>query len=150
MSLKVAGIIILMFLILAVWAEQSRSFYCLSDRKCVTVWKRSGNKCYIILNKYYGISKPAENYIKTTNTAFVDIIWIDDNRLLIETEDYAEIIQPPSGKGLVIEQYNHDKTLNDSLYTYIDGKYEKYIDKVKFIRLYIKESYATDRTGKKL
>jgi hypothetical protein len=147
---KISGIILFLFLILAFWAEQSRSFYCLSEGKCVTVWKRSGNKCYIILNKYYGIFKPNDNYIKTTNTAFVHIIWTDDNRLLIDIEDTAEIIQPSSDKALVIEHYSNDKILNDSLYTYFDGKYNRYNKRVNYISLHIKESYAIDSAGNKL
>lgn len=149
-ALKITGVIVLLVVILSVWAEQSRSFYCLSEGKCVTVWKRSGNKCYIIIDKYYGLFKPTNNYIKTTNTAFVDIIWTDDNRLLIDTEDNAEIIQPSSDKNLIIERYRDDKTINDSLYTYFDGRYKRYNKKVDYTRLYIKENYATDRTNKKI
>lgn len=150
MLLKIVGVIAILIVVLSVWAEQSRSFYCLSEGKCITVWKRSGNKCYIVLNKYSGLFKPTDNYIKTTNTAFVDILWTDDNRLLIDTEDNAEIVQPSSDKNLIIERYRDDKAMNDSLYTYFDGKYNRYDEGVNYIRLYIKENYATDRTNKKI
>lgn len=150
MLLKIIGVIVILIVVLSVWDEQSRSFYCLSEGKCITVWKRTGNKCYIVLNRYYGLFKPNYNYIKTTNTAFVDVIWTDDNRLIIDTEENAEIVQPPSDKNLIIERYRDKKAINDSLYTYFDGKYNKYNQGVNFIRLYIKENYAIDKNGNKL
>jgi hypothetical protein len=150
MLLLIIGVFLILIVMFSVCAEQNRSFYCLSEGKCVTVWKRYGDKCYIILDKYNGIFKPTDNYIKTTNTAFVDVIWTDDNRLLIDTDDNAEIIQPYSEKKLVIERYSKDKVINDSLYTYFDGKYNRYNEKVNYIRLYVKENYAADRANKKI
>ena len=150
MLIKIIGVVVFLIVILSVWAEQSRSFYCLSEGKCVTVWKRSSNKCYIVLDKYYGLFKPTNNYVKTTNTAFIDIIWTDDNRLLIDTEDDAEITQPSSDKNLTIELYTDNKTTNDSLYTYFDGRYKRYNENVKYTRLYIKENYATNKRNKKI
>lgn len=36
------------------------------------------------------------------------------------------------------------------VYIPFDGKYNKYNEKINYIRLYIKENYATDKAGKKL
>jgi hypothetical protein len=143
MSLKIAGVIVLLIVMISILAEESRSFYCLSDGQCVTVWKRSANKCYIVLDKYYGLVKPTDNYIETTNSNFcVDVIWTNDNRLLIDSSDDVTITQPSSNKNFVIERYIDNKAINDSLYTYFDGTYNKYNKKVDVISLYIKENYA--------
>jgi hypothetical protein len=143
-------VLLILIVVGSICSEQTRSFYCLSEGKCVTVWKRSGDKCYIVLDKYYGIFKPTDNYIKTSNTAFVDVIWTEDNRLLIDTDDNVEIVQPHSNKKFIIERYSNDKVINDSRYTYFDGKYDRYNEKVDYIRLYVKENYATDRANKKI
>lgn len=150
MLLSIIGVFLILIVVFSFYAEQTRSFYCLSEGKCVTVWKRSGDKCYIVLDKYSGIFKPTDNYIKTSNTAFVDVIWTEDNRLLIDYDDNVEIVQPHSDKKFVIERYSKDKVINDSLYTYFDGKYNRYNEKVNYIRLHVKENYATDRANKKI
>ena len=143
-------VLLILIVVGSICSEQTRSFYCLSEGKCVTVWKRSGDICYIVLDKYYGIFKPTDNYIKTSNTAFVDVIWTEDNRLLIDTDDNVEIVQPHSNNKFVIDRYSNDKVINDSRYTYFDGKYDRYNEKVNYIRLYVKENYATDRANKKI
>jgi hypothetical protein len=151
MLLSIIGILLILIVVCSICSEQTRSFYCLSEGKCVTVWKRYGDKCYIVLDKYNGIFKPTDNYIKTSNmAAIVDVIWTEDNRLLIDTEDNVEIVQPHSDKNYVIERYSKAKVINDSRYTYFDGKYSRYNEQVNYIRLYVKENYATDRANKKI
>lgn len=55
MILKLIAVILFFIAAFLVWFDLSRAFYCLSDDKCVTVWKRLGNKCYVVPGKYYGI-----------------------------------------------------------------------------------------------
>lgn len=74
--MKIAGLFILLIILFLIWFDQSRSFYCMSNDKCITVWKRLGNKCYIIPGKYYGILKPSD-YVKTTNDNALTIIFDD-------------------------------------------------------------------------
>ncbi|WP_111629493.1 hypothetical protein [Larkinella arboricola] len=138
--LRLLGIIILLIAAFVVWVEQSRSFYCLSEDICITVWKRSSG-CYIIPYKYYGVFKPTNNYIKTSNTGYVDIILSGNNSLLVDLEENAEIVQPISGKNL-IERYSKNQAVNDSLYTIFDGTYTMYKKDVSFISINIKENYA--------
>src|SRR5690554_2538954 len=135
--LKIIGVFLLLIVVLLVWFDQSRTFYCLSEDKCVTVWKRLGNKCYVVPRRYYGVFKPSDNYIKTTNTGYVDVILVNDNKLLIDIEHKAEILQRSSNGS--IELYRDNKTVNDSLYTYFDGKYRRYVKGVDYININIKE-----------
>jgi hypothetical protein len=59
--ITLVGIIGLLF----VWNEQSRSFFKATNGEYVTMWKRWGGTCYLIPGKYYGITKPTDNYIET-------------------------------------------------------------------------------------
>jgi len=78
MLMKISGLFILLIVSLLVWFDQSRSFYCLSNDKYITVWKRLGYKCYIIPGKHYGVLKPTD-YIKTTNDNALTIIYDDSS-----------------------------------------------------------------------
>jgi hypothetical protein len=141
------GFVILLTVIVLVWMDQARSVYCLQGGRCITVWKRLGNKCYVIANRYSGMFRPIDNYIETTNTEFVTIIWANENRLLIDVDDKAQIVSMCSGENQ-IERYSNSKVLNDSLYTYLDEGYRKYKKEVDFLNIDIRASYATDRNGR--
>jgi len=55
------------FLLFVIWIGEHRSFYCVGNDECITVWKRIGGICFIIPGKYYGIFKPSGTYIQTSN-----------------------------------------------------------------------------------
>lgn len=128
-----------------------RSFYCLSENKCVTVWKKGNNSAIIIRGKYESAKTPSDNYVKLiniTNTIdwYASIIFTKDDKLLIDViNDNTKVISK-SSKG-IIELYNN-KTLNDSLYTFFDGKYRRYKNEVEYISIDIKENYITDKSDK--
>ena len=131
-----------------------RSFYCLSEDKCITVWKKGNNSAFIILGKYDSAKTPSDNYIKLINiTNDVDwsasVIFVKNNKLLVDVVTDSSKVICQSSKG-ILELYKNNKDLNDSLYTYFDGKYRRYKNGVEFINVYIKENYATDKTGKKI
>lgn len=127
-----------------------KSFYCFSNGKCITVWKKTDGEKYIIFGKYESRKTPLDNYIKISNlnSDYVDVIFVNSNKLLIDVEDNAKAVQK-SSNGLM-ELYRDNKTLNDSLYTYFDGKYRRYKEDVDYISINIKENYAIDKSGKKL
>ena len=131
-----------------------RSFYCLSEDKCITIWKTGSNSAFIILGKYNSAKKPSDDYIKLndiTNAVdwYASVIFTKDDKLLIDVVDDNTKVISQSSKG-TIELYNNNKTLNDSLYTYFDGKYRRYKNDVEYISIDIKQNYATDKSGKKL
>ncbi len=142
--IKYTGVFILfMAIILIIW-DQKRSFYCLSDSQCITVWKRFGNKCYIIPGKYYGIFKPSSSYVKTTNMNSVTVIWKNNNSLLIDAKKNVEAINKFSD-SISIELYSKERNKNDSLYTYIENHYRKYKLKTTYLSINIEENYITDK-----
>jgi len=107
---------IIFFLIIGtIWSNQSRSFYCLSENRCVTVWKRTDGYCYIIPGKYYGIFEPKDNYVKTDNLEWLAVvIWTKDGRLCVDV-DNAKFVSQYSNEGLsMIEDYQSNKAKNDS------------------------------------
>jgi len=149
MKLWVKILVILILIVsVFVWLDQSRHFYCLSDKQCFTVWKRLGNKCYIIPGKYFGIFRPS-HYIETTNNIYVDVIRRGDTSLLVNTGKNIEILDQSIHTQL-IDWYGNDRVRNDSLYTFFDGKYRRYKKEVEYIGVNIEENYAVDKSGKKL
>ena len=111
-KIKKRWIILLCFLVLYVFLVEKRSFYCLKNGKCVTVWNG-----YVMPYKYYGLFYPRDNYIKidVIDTGIV-IYWSDSfpekvffgispNRNLIEVVNESK----EKGKGTFTNIYKSDE-----------------------------------------
>lgn len=152
--LKISGTIILLAIVFLVWLDQSRSFYCLSEDKCVTVWKRLGNKCFIIPGKYYGVLSPTVEHIRTTNNQYLTLYFADDlpGRIIVrnqsdsEREGY-EIVESSKGR-LGFVEYTDD--LKMILYKPGAKKFSDVVRTANYMDLDIKENYAIDKKGDKL
>ncbi|WP_147269366.1 hypothetical protein [Schleiferia thermophila] len=133
--MKIAGLFILLIILFLIWFDQSRSFYCMSNDKCITVWKRLGNKCYIIPGKYYGILKPSD-YVKTTNDNALTIIFDD-------LSGYDFVIFNDYGKELEVnlskERIKYFKNFERDIF--IDEFYvnERIKDNLPYLQIDIKE-----------
>lgn len=151
---KITGIITLVIVISIIintlTTNGLKSFYCFSNKQCITIWKRDGGEVYVILGKYDSRKVPSDNYIKMTNVMFsyISVLRKQDNKLLFSISDNATVITQSTNSQ--IELYNDNKILNDSLYTYYDGQYQRYKKEVNFISINIEENYATDKNGNKL
>lgn len=111
--------------------DQSRDFYCLSDGKCVTVWKRVGGKYYIITEKYYGLLKPKE-YIETENLNAITLLFdSQSNYDFILSNDYGKRLEinVPNAKIKYFPSKSRDNFVNSY---YVDGKIKK---GVKYIQI---------------
>jgi hypothetical protein len=135
--------------------DQSRTFYCLSENQCVTVWKRLGNKCYIIPGKYYWIASPSDNYIETSNTQYLTLYFSDKlpKKIVVRNQGNS------SGKdGYKIKSHaNEDWELLEYseryrliLYHTLARKFNDVQFTTNYMNLYIEESYCTDKSGRKL
>lgn len=126
-----------------------KSYYCLSDERCVTLWKKADGDKYVMIGKYQGREIPSDNYIRIRNlkSDYVGVVFSED-RLLVEIDDKADILVRSSSD--LIELYNENKAVKDSLYTYFDGRYRRYKKGINFISVSIKENYATGKGGIKL
>jgi hypothetical protein len=147
--IAIITLVIIFFIIVYLYNwDQSRSIYCLTPEKCITVWKRLGGKCFIIPEKYFGRKRPTGAYIKTTNTDRLDVIWKNDNSILVNSKENAIYLQSTS--KMRIKLYQEDKDVYDSLYTFLDGSYRKYREGVNFLSVDVKENYVRDNKGQKV
>ena len=75
---KVILLICLALAIPAIWYGESRRFFCLSNGRCLTVWKTYNNVCYIVPGKYYGLVRPADGYMQCSNTNLITFYFSSD------------------------------------------------------------------------
>lgn len=153
--LKIMGVFLLLMALLLVWYDQSRTFYCLSNDRCITVWKRLGGKCYIVPSKYYGIFKPSDSYIKTSNTQYLTLYFTNKlpHKIVVRNQGNAkeqagyEILNKSIGNWEIIEYSEDFKSI---LYKPNAKKFNEVDPSTNYIDLNIKESYAVDKSGEKL
>jgi hypothetical protein len=140
-----------------IYYGERRSFYCLTNGTCVTVWKTFNNKCYVIYGRYLGLIKPNDNYIETTNTQYLTLyfslklpkkIIARDEGILGGSKRVFKIFNSDI-KTITIEQY-HSENLNhtffqrDSTVGYSLGL------TTESMGINIKEGYAVDKNNEKL
>jgi hypothetical protein len=134
------------------WFGESRSFFCLSNGKCVTVWKTYNDVCYIIPGKYYGIFRPANDFIKTTNSNNLTIYFTDEipNAFIFRSEQDIEINNDGKNK-YVFYDYNQYKEKFDKV---LDREYATKNSDVKndaqLIDIIIYDDFALDKNGRTL
>jgi len=145
----------ILILLLLVWYDQSRSFYCLSENQCVTVWKRLGNKCYIIPGKYYGILSPSDDYLLTSNTQYLTLYFSEKlpKKIIVRNQGSSSgkaeyKIRHSSRGNWEISEYSERYKL--VIYRNQARKFSDVQETANYIDLDIKENYARDKTGRKL
>lgn len=143
-----------------------QDFYCLSDDKCVTVWKRHYKRSdeermtdlYIIVGEHKSEQLPDDNYVKITKPRkyfltireYIGVIWTKDNKILISSDGEEIVVKSSNG---LIELYGNNKVLNDSLYKIefyhkYTGAGKIYKKGVDYIILNIHENYAINGRNK--
>lgn len=144
------AVVVVLILGLLIGFHQSKSYYCLDANRCVTVWKRLGNECYIIPGKYRGITAPKDNYIRTSNVNGVSIIWDKENsnKIIVNHSEPIEIVNHL--ENIKIIDYDLSSELNDSLYMNFDGRYHYYKKEIDYISIDIRYNKAKDKNGKNL
>ncbi len=147
---KILIVLVCVIVGLFLWFDQSRSFFKATNGEYITMWKRYGGTCYLIPGKYYGVTKPKDGYIETTNkNEYIDFLWLNNkpNDLLY----YGNADDKIYNKGRLafrISNYLDNKQKNDSLFTEKKGHYSNYKKEVIHLGINILEGYATDGTGK--
>lgn len=131
--IKLFSYIIIVFGVLYLIIDQSRSFYKLEEGKEVTVWKRIGGKCYVIPYKYYGVIKPSSCAIETVNTAGVTLIW-HNGRLIVNTDSEMKII---NNGDCILEDYMNNEDENDSRFLWNDNGINKLKSDLKYFSVYV-------------
>jgi len=154
--LKTVGAIIFLFVVLLIWVDQSRTFYCLSEDKCVTLWKRSVNECYVIPGKYYSVLTPSNNYIRTSTRQDLTLYFSSKlpKRIIVrnagnsrtQKRDYELINNTQEDWQFLDYAKYHDDILYKphAAYYFMDVK-----ETTELIDIIIGENYALDKRGKK-
>lgn len=76
MKIKWKWVFLIILFLSAFYFIEKRDFYYNKDRtECITIWKRIGGKCLVIPGKYFGLWKPNEEYLETTNKNSLTLIW---------------------------------------------------------------------------
>jgi hypothetical protein len=133
-----------------------RSFYCLSDDKCVTVWKKTNGEVFIIPDKYVENSEPSVSHIKTINKQFLTLYFSEEIPQKIVVRDQGNL--ESNLKRYTIEKREKGKweflEYSEEYKSILYGQDAKKFKDVKLVADYltinIHENYATDKTGKKL
>lgn len=158
-SSKILGVIILgliTYLIVDSLAFKGpRFFYCLSDDKCVTVWKQLGNKCYIVPGKYYGLFKPSKTYIRTNNTQNLTLYFTNElpHKIILRNQGNSvsqnkyQIFNNSEGKWDIMK---YSDSLKNILYMANALRFNEVKSNANYIDINIEENYAVDKTGEKL
>jgi hypothetical protein len=139
-------------LLVAIWFGESRSFFCLDNGNCLTVWKTYGNHCYIIPGKFYGVIKPQDNYIQSANTNTLTIFYAKElPKGIIFSSEQALEVKNDDKNQVSFYDYNRDKErYNHMLYKPGAKKVNDLKDDASMIDIYVLENYATDKNGKNL
>jgi hypothetical protein len=105
--LKAVIILFTVSVLLVIWFEESRKFYCVNGN-CITVWKRIGGTCYIISGKYYGVIKPtSKSYIQTLNWETLALYFTKKlpKQIIVVDKEYSNVY----GKHFTISNTQNSK-----------------------------------------
>lgn len=154
--MKIVGIFLLIVIVFLVWFDQSRSFYCLTSGDCVTVWKRLGNKCYVIPGKYYGVFKPSSSFIETTNSQYLTLYFTDElpEKIVVRNQGSSKsqhggyVINNKEKSNWEIVEYSDD--YKPLIYNPEAQKFNDVKAGANYIDLDIKQNYAINKKGEKI
>jgi hypothetical protein len=143
--ITICSIVVLM-VILLIWQDQSRDYYCFSDGKCFTIWTHDTYGCYLIPGKYRGVFAPRDNYLlKTDKSRGLGVISDrkHPDKIIVQSDSSCHIVQKQPG---VIVFYNEEEKKKDkefdSLYTHPNGDYRSYNDDLEYYNVDVQELTA--------
>jgi hypothetical protein len=133
-----------------------KSYYCLSENNCITVWKKTANDVYIIPGIYKGNDVPDISHIKTINGQYLTLYFSEDlpQKIIVRDQGNYENNQ----KGYSIEKgakgewqiLEYSESYKSTLYNPEAVKFKDVKSSTNYIDLNIQENYATDKSGKKI
>lgn len=148
--MKKGLILILLFIILLLtWYGEKRKFIPIGNNY-VTVWKQFNDVSYVIWGKYYGVSSPSKNYIKSSNSNILSL-YISDKipKTIIYRSEEPTIISP-TVEGISFVNYEDDSEKFHSILYKAEAKKAKDLNEGTFaLDIMIKESYVIHYNGKR-
>lgn len=135
-----------------------RNTYCLSDNKCITVWKRTEGEVYIIPGRYKSNNIPTISHIRTINKQFLTLYFSSEkeltHKIIVRDEGNLESDQ----KRFTIENnvtgewefFEYSDSLKSILYKPNAIKFKDVKASIDYLSINIEENYAMDKSGKKV
>ncbi|HEY8398213.1 MAG TPA: hypothetical protein VIK80_09745 [Flavihumibacter sp.] len=147
---KVILFVVILIGVLLLWYGESRKFICLNNGTCITVWKTFGNTCYIIPGKYYGITSPSVDHIRTTNTTLIDLYFSKSlpNTVIYRSTDSA-VVKNAHPEVLVFADYISDMNRYQDL-LFEDAGRQKLKEDADLIFIDIHDSHSVDKHKNRL
>jgi len=135
-----------------VWLGESRRFYCFDNDNYITVWKTYNNVCYIIPGKYYGLLKPSQCYIKSTNSNNMTIYMSNElpNSLIYRSDEAINVIGGNHSNFTFVDYNSNTNGFHSMLYETNSKLLKGVKGGVDYMDIFIKENYAIDKNGKHL
>ncbi len=157
---KILGVIVLGMVICLIInflaSDGVKLYYCVSDNKCVTVWKKTNGDVYVIPDKYEGNAAPSISYIKTINKQFLTLYFSEEipYKIVVRDEGNLESNQKrytieniERGEWSLLEYSEEYKSI---LYEPDAEKFKDVKSATEYLTINIYENYATDKTGRKI
>ena len=100
----------------------------------ITIWKRHGDKCYIIPGKYWGLFAPKHNFALSKNINEIDIIWLNKKHIVISGLDSILVINKDP-QQVLLQNYIENEHYFDSVLCDFDGKFNRYKRTTNYISI---------------
>jgi hypothetical protein len=135
-----------------IWYGESRKFFCLDNGKCVTVWKTYDDVCYIIPGRYYGIFRPSDNFIQSSNTNFLTIYFTGElpNLLVYKSEEPLKVSNTNKHKWIFYDYKSNIQKFDSILYVANAKRNNDIKSNARLMDIFNQENYALDKNGKHL
>lgn len=149
--MKQIALVILVFSLIFFSYTQYRNFYCVNDNTCVTVWKRF-DKYYIIPGKYYGLNIPKDNFIESSIANNISIYFHDEqkNSFIYKSEKKVNVKNLDTNNFNIKDYDGNVAEYDQLLYRPGFSKHNDLKTNIELIELFLEESYAIDKCGRKL
>jgi hypothetical protein len=142
----------LLLIPILIWYGESRRFFCLDNGDCITVWKTYNNVCFIIPGKYYGIVRPSNNYIESSNTNLLTVYFSPElpGALVVQSGQGVKINNENMHEFAFYKYETDTGRFNNILYMPDAKKRSDMKAGARLMDIDIRENYALDKDGKKL
>ena len=124
----------------------------MDDQRCITVWKTYGNKCYVVPGRYYGLVRPSNNYVETSNDNHLTIYWTSqmEGALIVRGRNDYFIYNEPNESIRLVDFQAHADSLMTLIYPPGEQKFFQVRSDAELIYINIDENYALGRFGERI
>ncbi len=136
------------------WVSEKRTFFYLKDGFYLTGWKRMGGTCYIVPGKYYGLSKPTDSHIVTSNLNSVTIYYTQKqpkNLIVRNEDDYDVELFNNQKSSFLLSNFDSSREFYIGLlYGDTTKKFYQVKPDVEYIDIDIRHLYAKNKNRKRI